>query len=226
VNELVALIPMRHGSERVVGKNWREIGGRPLWEHVLSTLLNVPVIDLVVVDTDSPIVADGVRAAYPQVILLDRPAHLRAGEVPMTDVIAHDATQVPARHYLQTHSTNPLLTASTVADAVTRYLDAVASDKADSLFTVTQLQTRLYDATGAAMNHDPAALLRTQDLPPVYEENSNLYLFSAALAHNRRRIGDRPMMHIMDPLEAVDIDDETDLVLAEALIQHLRGTDV
>ena len=89
---------------------------------------------------------------------------------------------------------------------------------------MTRLQTRLYDESGAAVNHDPAVLLRTQDLPPIYEENSNLYIFTADQIASGRRMGDTPIMFEVDPLEAVDIDEEHDFVIAELLHQRLRGT--
>ena len=93
----------------------------------------------------------------------------------------------------------------------------------DSMFTVTPLQTRLWTADGKAINHDPAVLLRTQDLPPVMEENSCLYLFDAATLRSRgNRIGERPLLYPLDPLEAWDIDDEADWTVVEALYESRR----
>ena len=87
-----------------------------------------------------------------------------------------------------------------------------------SLFSVTQLQTRLYDELGRAINHNPAILLQTQDLPPVYEENSCLYIFSREIllgGHNR--LGERPMLFEIDAAEAWDIDDELDFAIVDFL---------
>jgi CMP-N-acetylneuraminic acid synthetase len=93
-----------------------------------------------------------------------------------------------------------------------------AGDAHDSLFSVTPLQTRLYWPDGRAINHDPEILLRTQDLPPVYEENSCLYLFTReVLASGGTRIGRRPILFEMDPEEATDIDVEHDFRMAEVL---------
>ena len=64
---LVALVPMRHHSQRVPGKNYRPLAGKPLFHHILETLLAVPEIDRVVVDTDSEPVIDGLRQEFPQV---------------------------------------------------------------------------------------------------------------------------------------------------------------
>jgi N-acylneuraminate cytidylyltransferase len=91
----------------------------------------------------------------------------------------------------------------------------------DSLFTVTPLHTRFYWPDGRAVNHDPEVLLRTQDLPPMYEENSCLYLFSREVfARRGHRLGSRPMMFPMDRYEAVDIDEEFDFAVAEALMRQ------
>ena len=212
----VALVPMRDHSERVPGKNYRAVAGRPLYEFILWTLLACPEVGRVVVDTDSPTIRQGVAHVFPQVELLERPAHLRDGDIPMNEIIAHDVEAVPARYYLQTHSTNPLLRSATVSSAIRTF----ESDSAcDSLFSVTPVQVRLWSAEGLPINHDPKVLLRTQDLPPVYEENSCLYLFSREgfLAH-RNRIGEKPRLFVIDPNEAWDIDEEADLGIVEKLL--------
>jgi len=218
---IVALVPMRHHSERVRGKNYRPFAGRPLYHHILTTLTAVDRIDDIVVDTDSPTILDDCPGRFPGVTLLDRPEHLRAGETPMNQVLAHDVSRVPADLYLQTHSTNPLLKPETIDAALDAYLDA--GDRHDSLFSVTRWQTRLYDEAGHAINHDPKELRRTQDLPPVFEENSNLYLFTrAGLERHGHRIGERPLMFEIDRLEAIDIDDEAGWAVAEALYSMMN----
>jgi CMP-N-acetylneuraminic acid synthetase len=216
MTRVVALVPMRHSSERVPGKNYRELAGAPLYAHIIRTLLSSGVVDQVVVDTDSPTVTEGMATAFPEVLVLERPEHLRAGEVPMNDVILHDISQVDADLYLQTHTTNPLLRPETVKAAVESFL---ASPDHDSLFAVTALHTRLWTQDGKPMNHDPKVLLRTQDLPPVYEENSNMYLFSGDLLRSTgSRIGSSPLLYPVDAEEAWDIDVELDWLVVEALL--------
>ena len=213
---LAAFVPMRHTSERVAGKNYRLLGGRPLFHHIVSTLLSVPQIDEIAIDTDSPLIADDAQRAFPQVRIIERPEHLRGPHVAMNDILLHDVDVVDAELYLQTHSTNPLLTSETITAALEAFESA--RDRFDSLFTVTPLQTRLWSPAGEAINHDPAVLLRTQDLPPVMEENSCLYLFDAATLRTRgNRIGAHPLLYPLTPREAWDIDDEDDWTIAEAL---------
>ena len=90
-----------------------------------------------------------------------------------------------------------------------------------SLFSVTRLQTRLYDQRGHAINHDPDILIQTQDLPPVYEENSCLYIFTREnLERRHNRLGERPLMFEMDADEAWDIDEELDFDITDFLMRH------
>ena len=213
---IAALVPMRHSSERVPGKNYRDLAGRPLYAHIISTLLEVPEISQVVVDTDSPVILEGLRRDYPTVITLERPAHLRAGTVPMNEILMHDTGLVPADLYLQTHSTNPLLSAHTLSAALRALLASYPAH--DSLFGVTRVQARLWDQLTRPINHNPAILLRTQDLPPVYMENSCIYLFTRqTLEQRRNRIGERPLMFEISPAESWDIDEESTFQIVETL---------
>lgn len=208
---------MRHHSERVPGKNYRLLAGRPLYEYVLESLSLCPEFEAIVVNTDSPEIRDGIAAKFPQVIVLERPEYLRADSLPINEVVAYDLTQVSASFYLQTHSTNPLLRPETIRAAIAAFFQAYPEK--DSLFGVTRLQTRLWNREGKPLNHDPQTLLRTQDLEPVFEENSCLYIFERGLFEQRRnRLGRRPLMYEIDPQEAWDIDEEWDLQVAEALL--------
>ena len=216
---IVALVPMRHHSERVPGKNYRPFAGQPLYHHIIGSLLACPLVAEVVIDTDSPVITEDASQHFPQVRLIDRPEHLRADTMSMNEVLLHDVHQVDADYYLQTHSTNPLLRTETITRAIELLLSELPGY--DSLFGVTRFQVRLWDQLARAVNHNPNILLRTQDLPPLYMENSNLYIFTRPLLERRRnRIGERPLMFEIDSLEAWDIDDETAFRIAELLYRE------
>jgi CMP-N-acetylneuraminic acid synthetase len=219
--KIVALVPMRHVSVRVPGKNYRPLAGKPLYQHILDTLLCCPEISEVVVDTDSPIVLEGCASRYPSVRLIERPTELRADTIPMNEILMYDTGQVPADLYLQTHTTNPLLRPETISRAIQTLVGLFPAY--DSLFSVTRLQTRLWDQLGRAINHNPAVLLRTQDLPPVFEENSCLYIFTRqTLEFRRNRLGERPYQFEIDAAEARDIDEELDFLMAEFLYHQRK----
>ncbi len=219
---IVALIPMRHSSERVKGKNYRDFNGKPLFHHIIQSLLDCPQLYKVVIDTDSPVIMDYAKEVFPQVLVLQRPEHLRDGNIPMNDVLLNIVNQVPADFYLQTHSTNPLLKAATISKAIEQFIGQYPIY--DSLFTVTRLQTRLWDGLARAVNHNPNILLRTQDLPPIYEENSCMYIFSKQLLEEKHnRIGNRPYLFEIPKSEALDIDEEIDFTLTEMAHKYYNG---
>ncbi len=220
---IIALVPMRHHSQRVPGKNYRPLGGKPLFHHILESLLACPEIERIVVDTDSPPVMDGLRQGFPQVTLIERPEHLRADETPMNEVLLHDTAQAPADFYLQTHSTNPLLRPETISRAIQSFLGNYPAY--DSLLSVTRWQTRLWDQLGRAINHNPNILLQTQDLPPVYEENSCIYIFTRdTLVARRNRLGERPLLFEIDAAEAWDIDELLDFEIVDFLMTQKHIT--
>ena len=212
---VVAIVPMRHDSERVPGKNYRPLGGRPLFHHIIETLLASSAVSKVAIDTDSDVIRDSARVAFPDVEVLERPPHLRDGMISMNEILLHDVGRLDGDLYLQTHSTNPLLRTPTVTAAIERL---VGDPDSDSLFGVTRLQTRLWNADGTPLNHDRSVLVRTQDLPPVYEENSCVYLFTRdSLERSGSRIGERPILFEIPRDEAWDIDEEVDFHIVEAL---------
>lgn len=221
MTRLAALVPMRHHSQRVPEKNFKNLAGKPLFHHILTTLQTVDEIDRIVVDTDSPVIRDGIRDHFPDIMVIDRPVDLRADEISMNRIITHDMSVVGADLYLQTHSTNPLLLPGTISRAIQTFFDQ--RSEFDSLFSVTRLQTRLYDQFGIAVNHDPNELIQTQDLPPLFEENSCLYLFTEEGLHkNGHRIGNSPLMFEISADEAWDIDTPLDFEIVDYLLKNRK----
>ena len=215
---IVALVPMKHNSVRVPGKNLRLLGDIPLYHHILKTLDGCPSISEIIINTDSREIQADVQNTFPKVKIIERPNDLCGEMVPMTDILHYDSYQVPADLYLQTHCTNPFLLSVTIEKAISCWEEL--STNYDSLFSVTRLQSRLWDSKARPVNHSPEELLRTQDLLPIYLENSCFYLFPRQLIQETRcRIGGRPYLYEINQLEAMDIDDETDFRLAELLFE-------
>jgi CMP-N-acetylneuraminic acid synthetase len=223
---IVALLPMKAHSERVKGKNFRELAGKPLYRWILDTLLEIPCLDRVVINTDArSILEQGGLVESERVMIRDRKPELCGDLVSMNLILGDDVANVPADIYLMTHTTNPLLAGSTIAAALERYEQAVKNGEADSLFTVNKIQTRFYREDGSAVNHDPDNLIRTQDLEPWYEENSNLYIFGAdSFAATNARIGRRPIMFETAYHESFDIDTSPDWFIVDAIARRLQQT--
>lgn len=217
----VALLPMKANSQRVPGKNFRQLHGKPLFRWILDTLLAIDEVAEVVINTDArDILAENGLTDGPRIRIRDRTPDLCGDTVSMNLILADDVAAIAAETYLMTHTTNPMLSATTTRAALAAYRAGLAAGTCDSLFTVNKIQTRFYRADASAVNHDPDNLIQTQDLEPWYEENSNLYIFSReSFARTKARIGKKPALHVMDKLEATDIDTPEDWALAEAIAQ-------
>lgn len=222
---LVALLPLKAHSERVPGKNFRDFAGKPLFRWMLDTLLSLPEVSRVVINTDAQEIlkSHGLEPSD-RLVLRDRPVELRGDFVSMNDVIRDDVDHVGADVYLMTHVTNPLLGAGTIRRALGCFEAARAQGSADSLFGVNRFQSRFWTQDGAPVNHDPGRLLRTQDLEVWYEENSNLYLFTReSFGRTGARIGARPLLFETPRAESVDIDDPESWELAALLARGMGG---
>lgn len=208
---ITALTIVKAHSARVPRKNFRSLGGRPLFAHILSSLAEVEAIGRTVIDTDA---ADELRSAglteSETLVLRERPAGLRGDDVTANTLLAAMLSDLPGEVFLMTHVTNPFLSARTIARAIERFAQALASGEADSLVGVNVHRARFFDAGGRAIEHDPV----------LYEEGSTLYLFTrASFTETGSRIGRRPLWFEVPKRESLDIDDEEDWLAAEILAQ-------
>lgn len=204
---LVALLPMKNNSERVKNKNFKEFCGKPLFYWMLEKLLIIDEINKIVINTDAIFKLEKYSLINnPKIILRERRKDLCGDHISMNKIIADDVDNIDSKYFFMTHTTNPILTINTIKKSILTFFKAEKSNF-DSLFSVNKIQTRFYDQRGIAINHDPKNLIRTQDLPVWYEENSNIYIFSKkSFKQNNSRIGLKPKMFITGLNESIDID--------------------
>lgn len=226
--KLTALLPMKAHSARVKSKNFRSIAGKPLFRWILDTLADTPAIDEIVINTDARdiLAENGLRSGdySGKVLIRDRKPEICGDFVSMNLVLADDIKNVDSNHFLMTHTTNPLLRPATITKMLHSYVAGLRSGETDSLFTVNRHQTRFYTPNGDAINHDPANLVRTQDLPPYLEENSVCYLFTPqSFRTTQARIGEKPILFETPRLESIDIDEQADWFVAESLLMRVAA---
>ncbi|CCK80305.1 acylneuraminate cytidylyltransferase family protein [Desulfobacula toluolica] len=221
--KLDVLLPMKAHSERVPNKNFKIFIDRPLYHWVTSTLEKSDYIKTIWINTDSDFIAKDAVKNFKKVKIINRPEHLRGDFVSMNKIIDHDINMIKSEHFIQTHSTNPLLKRETLEKSINHYFENLSLY--DSLFSVTKIQSRFYTESMVPFNHDPNELKRTQDLQPLYEENSNIYIFSKQSFNDagKKRVGIKPNMFIIDKLESIDIDNENDWKIAELIAKYNIG---
>lgn len=218
---VTALLPMKGHSERVPSKNIRSFGGKPLFFHILESLESADFVGEILVNTDSPKIMSLINQNFPDVITLERPQHLLGDKVPMTSIIEYDVQHIKTHHFLQTHATNPLLRVNTIDYAIKSYFDGLKQDF-DSVMGVTKHQTRFYNRDKIPINHNPDIMLPSQDMIPLYEDNSNFYINSTVnFLKHRNRVGKNPLFIEVPKLENIDIDEEEDFIIAEAVFDFI-----
>lgn len=222
--KITAILPIKHNSTRVPGKNFRNMNGKPLFYYIIKTLLNVKEINNIVIDTNSSIIFEKVPQLFKKhmkkIILYNRPKHLWSGDTPTNDLLLNviNDLNLDADYFIQTHVTNPLLKCSTISNAINKFLNN--KDNYESLFSVKTHHTRFYNKDGEDMNHNRYKLIPTQDLDPIYEENSCIYIFNKNLLKKyKARIGSKALLFQMDDIESQDIDWEDDFIITEALMK-------
>jgi len=217
-----ALVPMKGHSERVNSKNIRKFGGKPLFYHILESLESSKFIYEIIVNTDSQEIMSLIEQDFPNVTLIERPKHLLGYKVPMTPIIEYDVKFAKTEHFLQTHATNPLLKTRTIEYAVKSYFEGLKKGF-DSTIGVTRYQSRFYDQNKFPINHNPKVMIPSQDMIPIYEDNSNFYINSIEnFLKNKNRVGRNPIFIEVSKLESIDIDDEEDFLIAEAIFNFTK----
>jgi len=215
IPKIKALVPMKAHSERVPGKNIKDLCGKPAFFWIIESLEECKYIDEIIINTDSEEIAQ-MASGFKSITILERPEHLLGDHIGIQPLIEYDLSNSHGDFYLQTHSTNPLVSSSTLEKAIESFF---SQSEYDALFSVTPVQSRFFWKNGKAINHDPDNLIRTQDLEPIYEENSCFYIFSKETnKKTENRLGSNPMMFPIHPLEAVDIDNMEDFYWAEFLL--------
>lgn len=221
--KVTLLLPMKGNSERVPNKNLKLFNGKPLFHNIIDELIKSKYINKIIINTDSDLIAESAINTFQDFVSIHkRPKNIQGDFVSMNKIIEYDLNNSDSDIYIQTHSTSPLLTVKSLDAAIEKMISK--SKDFDSIFSVTKIQTRFYDKNGNPFNHDPKELIRTQDLEPLFEENSGFYIFTKESFKNadHKRIGLRPLMFEIDKIEAIDIDEPSDFIIAETLHKILK----
>lgn len=207
----VAVMPIKLINERCPGKNTRLLGSKPLLQYELDSLIETKLCDSVNVFCSS---ADVIPYLPDEVNFVKRPEYLDLPTSNFTQIFREFMDRQDADIYVYAHATAPFVSVDTMRQCI----EAVRSGQYDSAFCATKVQTYLWK-NGEPLNFDATDLPRTQDLTPIYQETSGIYVFTKDVFKKyHRRIGITPFIKEVSYKEAVDIDNPEDFKLAEAFV--------
>lgn len=210
--KIVAIMPIKLNNERCPGKNTRLLGEKPLLQYELDTLYKTGLCDSINVYCSSE---DVVPFLPEHVCFVKRSPELDLPTANFNQIFSSFIAEIDADIYVFAHATAPFIS----LDTMTECINAVKSGKYDSAFCAQKIQTFLWK-NGSPLNFDASNLPRTQDLEPIYQETSGVYVFTKEVfLKYGRRIGVNPYIKCVNTKEAVDIDNPEDFDLAEALLK-------
>lgn len=211
--KVVAFVPIRLNSKRVVGKNLKMLGKKPLMCYILETLSEVKSIDEVYVYCSDEQV---ISYLPPRVKFLKRPAFLDEDTTLGQEIYDEFVKTIDADVYILAHTTSPFIKVCTIEDA----LSHIINNDYDSAFSAEKIQTFTW-YKGAPLNYQLKLIPRTQTIEPVFVETSAFYMFKKPVwAEEHQRIGNKPYMALIDKIEGVDIDWPEDFEFAEKIIAN------
>lgn len=212
--KVVAFVPIRLNSKRVVGKNLKMLGDKPLLQYILETLVTVPQIDEVYVYCSD----ESIIPYLPKKVkFLKRSTSLDSDETLGKEIYEAFVKDVEADVYMLAHTTSPFVKSETIGNA----LDKVINEEYDSSFSAQKIQTFTW-YNGKPLNYSLKEIPRTQTIEPVYVETSAFYIFRREVwTELRQRVGNKPYMALTDAIEGVDIDNPEDFDFATKIIGSL-----
>jgi CMP-N-acetylneuraminic acid synthetase len=223
-SNIVAYLPCRKGSERVVNKNTRSFAGinGGLTKIKIQQLINSKHINKIVISTDDQKVMDicyeELKNSNKLYEIVERPDSLASSTTSTDELISYVPSIINEGHILWTHVTSPFIDTQIYDNAIINYKELIKNNKYDSLVSVTKHQKFFWDENGKSINYDREheKWPRTQTLPPIYELNSGIFIAGVEIYKTLSdRIGKKPFMFELTETDALDIDWEQDFIVAE-----------
>jgi CMP-N,N'-diacetyllegionaminic acid synthase len=222
----VALVPARAGSERVPGKNVRELAGHPLLAYTIAAARESGVFGAIVVSTDSEEIAEVARRYGAEVPGL-RPAELATATSPDVEWVTHVMAGRDEVIFGILRPTSPFRGAATIRRAFERLVEL--GERADSIRAVELVRQhpgKMWVLEGELMrpfadqpDGVPFHSMQYQALPQVYVQNSSLELaWSRVLEGVPSIAGSRVAPFLTEGAEGLTIDYPEDFERAEALV--------
>ena len=207
----VAIMPIKLNNERLPGKNTKLLGNKPLLQYELDNLPVTKLCDFIYVYCSS----NSIKEYLPKgVNFLKRPDFLDLPTSNFTQIFESFMKAVDSDIYVYAHATAPFISVVTMKECI----KAVKSGGYDSAFCASKIQDYLWQ-DGEPMNFDATNLPRSQDLKPIYRETSGVYVFTKNVFQTlKKRIGKTPFIKEVSYKEAVDINNQEDFELAQALL--------
>lgn len=222
----IAIIPARSGSKRLKDKNIKPIKGKPLIAYTIEAALESKVFDKVVVSTDSAIYADIAKEFGAEVPFL-RYDYLSTDSTSSWDVVInmldyYKKNGIEFENVALLQPTSPLRT----SDDILKGFHEFKIKDANAIVSVCEVDHSPLWCNTLPDDHSLKGFIAedilnktSQELPKYYRINGALYIFKTSELESVSNLYVKGSYAIiMDKIRSIDIDDEYDFKIAEAIL--------
>ena len=213
--KLVAVVPVRKGSQRVKNKNLRKFSDTNLLTFKIETLKKVKRINKIIINTDSEEAIE--IAKKNNVDYKVREKYYASSECSNSEFWSHIAKQTKSDFILFTNCTSPLITVKTYNEIIDSF--DISYPSHDSVNTVSEIKEFLY-LNQTPLNFDPNKAPNSQDLPNVIKLNFAVNILKKETMFKKKSVvGYKPSFYTLNDIESLDIDTEYEFEYAEFLYE-------
>jgi CMP-N-acetylneuraminic acid synthetase len=221
----VAFIPLRGGSKSIPMKNIKLLAGKPLAHWTISAALQSPLIDKVVVSTDSDEIQKALSyLGNPRLEFFRRSPDTATDTASTESALLEYFLRSPCENGILIQATSPMLEAIHLTEALQKFTEF----KFDSMLSLVRSR-RFYWAEDEEnqlvhpLNYSPAARPRRQDFSGTMVENGAFYIFKQdRFLKDRVRLFGRIGGYEMPENTFIEIDEVEDWLAVEKLLANSR----
>lgn len=224
--KIVCVIPARGGSKGLPGKNIRRFLGKPLIAHTIEQAKGAEFIDRIIVSTDDKKITD-ISRRYGAEVPFIRPKSLARDKSSTIDVLLHAIKWLEGEGYsfdilVLLHTTTPLRSVKDIDSSI----KLLFKKNISNVFSVTCAQRNPYFnmvevKRGRVRLVKPGRFTSRQEAPKVYDMNASIYVWWKDVLKNKgKTLLRKSRIYIMPKERSVDIDDEIDFRMAQALVKN------
>lgn len=215
MKKLVAVIPVRKGSRRLPNKNILDFGASNLLVHKIRQLKKLDEVDEIVVSTDSDEMIE--MAKQENVSFQRRPdEYCDERTKSFREVVEYISSSLDTENILWANCVCPLVKIETFKKAIQTFYNLTPDH--DSVASSVLIKEYIFDENNKPLNFSPEKHVPTQKLPDWHIITNGFFIAKACDMQKWKFVyGKSPKLVELSKFEAVDIDDNEDLILARQL---------
>ena len=219
MKKIIAVVPVRKGSERVKNKNFKKFSNKNLLIYKILTLKKVKNLDDIIINTDSDKAISIAKKLG--VSFFRREDYFASSECSNSDFWANVASSTNSKYILFTHCTNPMISFKTYEKTIKTFF-SLNFKNFNSLNTVTDVKEFLF-LKNKPLNFNPNKSPNSQNLPNIVKLNFAINILSTNyMKKNKTIIGNKPFFYNLDQIEGHDVNTEYEFKFAEYLFKNSK----